>query len=87
MQIQLLTNLITQANWHGNYYYYSYIYAIYLGVYFYTQRWWAEGAESLGISHRELEVFALVAEGYNNKEVAEILHIKHQSVATMSSKK
>jgi len=41
---------------------------------------WAEDAESLGISHRELEVFALVAEGYNNKEVAEILHIKHQSV-------
>jgi DNA-binding CsgD family transcriptional regulator len=41
---------------------------------------WAEGAESLGISHRELEVFALVAEGYNNKEVAEILKIKHQSV-------
>jgi DNA-binding CsgD family transcriptional regulator len=41
---------------------------------------WTEGAESLGISHRELEVFALVAEGYSNKEVAEILHIKHQSV-------
>jgi DNA-binding CsgD family transcriptional regulator len=41
---------------------------------------WAEGTESLGISHRELEVFALVAEGYTNKEVAEILHIKHQSV-------
>ena len=41
---------------------------------------WAEGAESLGISHRELEVFALVTEGYNNKEVAEVLHIKHQSV-------
>jgi len=41
---------------------------------------WAEGAENLGISHRELEVFALVTEGYNNKEAAEILHIKHQSV-------
>lgn len=41
---------------------------------------WAEGTESLGISHRELEVFALVAEGYSNKEVAEILHIKYQSV-------
>jgi len=41
---------------------------------------WAKDAESLGISHRELEVFALVTEGYNNKEIAEILHIKHQSV-------
>lgn len=41
---------------------------------------WAEGVETLGISHRELEVFALVTEGYNNKEIAEILHIKHQSV-------
>ena len=41
---------------------------------------WAEDAKSLGISHRELEVLALVAEGYTNKEVAEILHIKHQSV-------
>jgi len=41
---------------------------------------WAKDAESLGISHRELEVFALVAQGYTNKEVAEILHIKPQSV-------
>jgi len=41
---------------------------------------WAEGVESLGISHRELEVFALVTEGFSNKEIAEILHIKHQSV-------
>ena len=41
---------------------------------------WAKDAESLGISHRELEVFALVAEGFTNKEVAEILHIKPQSV-------
>ena len=41
---------------------------------------WAEDAQNLGISHRELEVFALVAEGYTNKEVAQILHIKHQSV-------
>lgn len=41
---------------------------------------WAEGVESLGISHRELEVFALVTEGFTNKEIAEILHIKHQSV-------
>ena len=41
---------------------------------------WLGDAENLGISHRELEVFALVTEGYTNKEVAEILHIKHQSV-------
>ena len=41
---------------------------------------WSEDAQRLGISHRELEVFALVTEGYTNKEVAEILKIKHQSV-------
>lgn len=41
---------------------------------------WSEDAKELGISHRELEVFALVAEGYSNKEVAKILDIKHQSV-------
>jgi DNA-binding CsgD family transcriptional regulator len=41
---------------------------------------WTEDTEILGISHRELEVFALITEGYSNKEVAEILHIKHQSV-------
>ena len=41
---------------------------------------WAKGAEGLGISHRELEVLALVVEGYKNKEIAQILKIKHQSV-------
>ena len=41
---------------------------------------WLGDAEEIGISHRELEVFALVVEGYSNKEIAEILHIKHQSV-------
>lgn len=41
---------------------------------------WLGDAENVGISHRELEVFALVVEGYTNKEVAEILHIKNQSV-------
>lgn len=41
---------------------------------------WAEEASKLNISHRELEVFALVTEGYSNKEVAQILKIKHQSV-------
>lgn len=34
----------------------------------------------MNISHRELEVFALVTEGYTNKEIAQILKIKHQSV-------
>lgn len=41
---------------------------------------WAKEAEDLGISHRELEVLALVIEGYKNKEIAEILKIQHQSV-------
>lgn len=41
---------------------------------------WAKEAESLGISHRELEVLALVVEGYKNKEIADILKIQHQSV-------
>ena len=41
---------------------------------------WSEKAKELGISHRELEVLALVAEGYKNKEIARILKIQHQSV-------
>jgi DNA-binding CsgD family transcriptional regulator len=41
---------------------------------------WSKEATALGISHRELEVFALVLEGFSNKQVAEILKIKHQSV-------
>jgi DNA-binding CsgD family transcriptional regulator len=41
---------------------------------------WAKEAESLGISHRELEVLALVVEGYKNKEIAQILKIQHQSI-------
>jgi len=41
---------------------------------------WAKEGESLGISHRELEVLALVVEGYKNKEIAQILKIQHQSV-------
>lgn len=43
---------------------------------------WSEDAKALNISHRELEVFALVTEGYRNKEIAQILKIKHQSVKT-----
>jgi len=41
---------------------------------------WDEKAGELNISHRELEVLALVVEGYKNKEIAQILKIKHQSV-------
>lgn len=43
---------------------------------------WSEDAQALNISHRELEVFALVTEGYKNKEIAQILKIQHQSVKT-----
>ena len=41
---------------------------------------WREDAKSMGISHSELEVFALLAEGHNNKEIAQILGIQYQSV-------
>jgi DNA-binding CsgD family transcriptional regulator len=41
---------------------------------------WDEESKGLGISHRELEVLALMVEGFKNKEIAEILHIKQQSV-------
>ncbi len=41
---------------------------------------WAEEAREKGVTHRELEVFALAAEGFTNKEIATILHINHQSV-------
>ena len=41
---------------------------------------WAKEAEGLGVSHRELEVLALVVEGYKNKEIGKILKIQHQSV-------
>lgn len=41
---------------------------------------WLGDARDIGISHRELEVLALAIEGYKNKEIAEILHIQHQSV-------
>ena len=41
---------------------------------------WAPETENLGVSHRELEVLALVIEGYKNKEIAGILKIQHQSV-------
>lgn len=41
---------------------------------------WKGDARELGVSHRELEVLALLIEGYDNKQVAEILHIEYQSV-------
>lgn len=41
---------------------------------------WREEAKKLGVSHRELEVFALLSEGHNNKEIAQILNIQYQSV-------
>ena len=41
---------------------------------------WDEKARELNVSHRELEVLALVVEGYKNKEIAKILKIQHQSV-------
>lgn len=41
---------------------------------------WDEDAKKLNISHRELEVFALIIDGHDNKEVAQILGIQYQSV-------
>ena len=41
---------------------------------------WSEKAKELSISHRELEVLALVVEGYKNREIGRILNIQHQSV-------
>ncbi len=41
---------------------------------------WSERAKQLNVSHRELEVLGLVVEGYKNKEIGQILKIKHQSV-------
>ena len=41
---------------------------------------WDEDAKKLGISHKELEVMALLAQGYRNEEIADILPIQYQSV-------
>jgi DNA-binding CsgD family transcriptional regulator len=41
---------------------------------------WRDDGKKLGISHRELEVFALLSEGHDNKEIAQILNIQYQSV-------
>ena len=41
---------------------------------------WDERAKSFNVSHRELEVFALLMDGHDNKEIAHILGIQYQSV-------
>ena len=41
---------------------------------------WDEEAKKLNISHRELEVFALLMDGHDNQEIAQILGIQYQSV-------
>ena len=41
---------------------------------------WDEEAEKLNISHRELEVFTLLMDGHDNKEIGQILGIQYQSV-------
>jgi DNA-binding CsgD family transcriptional regulator len=41
---------------------------------------WDEDAKALNVSHRELEVFALLVDGHDNKEIAQILGIQYQSV-------
>ncbi len=41
---------------------------------------WNEDVKPLNISHKELEVFALLMDGHDNKEVAQILGIQYQSV-------
>jgi DNA-binding CsgD family transcriptional regulator len=41
---------------------------------------WDEDVKALNISNRELEVFALLMDGHDNKEIAQILGIQYQSV-------
>ncbi|MEO1821497.1 helix-turn-helix transcriptional regulator [Dehalococcoides mccartyi] len=41
---------------------------------------WLEPARNMNISHRELEVFVLMIEGHNNKEIGALLGIQYQSV-------
>ncbi|OBW61813.1 helix-turn-helix domain-containing protein [Dehalococcoides mccartyi] len=41
---------------------------------------WLEPARGMNISHRELEVFVLMIEGHNNKEIGALLGIQYQSV-------
>jgi ATP/maltotriose-dependent transcriptional regulator MalT len=37
---------------------------------------WSEKAKEIGVSHRELEVLALVVEGYKNKEIAQVSKVE-----------
>ncbi len=41
---------------------------------------WQEDARNKGISHREIEVLELIAQGFDNKQIAEIIKIQYQSV-------
>lgn len=41
---------------------------------------WDKKAKELGITGKEIEVFALMTEGYKNKEIAEKMGINYQSV-------
>ena len=46
---------------------------------------WEQDAKDLNISHRELEVFALLMDGHDNKEIAQMLGIQYQSVKNHTS--
>lgn len=42
--------------------------------------------EALGITPRELEILALIAEGLSNREIAERVHVSENTVKTHSSR-
>jgi len=42
--------------------------------------------ESLGLTPRELEILALIAEGLSNREIAERVHVSENTVKTHSSR-
>jgi DNA-binding CsgD family transcriptional regulator len=42
--------------------------------------------DSLGLTPRELEILALIAEGLSNKEIAERVHVSENTVKTHSSR-
>jgi NarL family two-component system response regulator LiaR len=41
---------------------------------------------SLGLTPRELEILALIAEGLSNKEIADRVHVSENTVKTHSSR-
>ena len=41
---------------------------------------WGEGARKSGLTRSEAEIIGLIAQGYNNPEIAEIIRIRYQSV-------